>query len=61
MIKKYEPFCFKQNIHHRSSSEIYATLELSSLKGVPLASCIGDQQAALVGQNCFRPGQVYTF
>ena len=27
------------------------------LQGVPISSCLGDQQAALVGQNCMRPGQ----
>ena len=41
----------------RSSSEIYAKLTTTALKGVPISGCLGDQQAALVGQNCFRPGQ----
>lgn len=27
-----------------------------SLKGVPIAGCLGDQQAALVGQKCFKQG-----
>lgn len=27
-----------------------------SLKGVPLSGCLGDQQAALVGQQCFQVG-----
>ena len=27
------------------------------LAGVPLAAILGDQQAALVGQTCFRPGE----
>ena len=26
--------------------------------GVPIAGILGDQQAALVGQTCFRPGEV---
>lgn len=40
----------------RSSSEIYgeATNELT---GIPVAGDLGDQQAALVGQTCFRPGE----
>ena len=29
----------------------------SVMKGTPISGCIGDQQAALVGQNCLRPGQ----
>ena len=40
-----------------SSSEIYGSIQLASLKGVPVAGILGDQQAALVGQTCFRPGQ----
>ncbi|CEP18611.1 hypothetical protein [Parasitella parasitica] len=39
-----------------SSSEIYGTLAEGSLKGVPIAGCLGDQQAALVGQQCFQKG-----
>ena len=41
----------------RSCSEIFGPLSISCLKGVPISGCIGDQQAALVGQNCWRPGQ----
>jgi len=29
----------------------------SSLKGVPISGILGDQQAALVGQSCFKEGQ----
>ncbi|GGN11029.1 glycerol kinase 2 [Lentzea pudingi] len=36
----------------RSSSEVYGTYE-----GVPVASALGDQQAALFGQTCFEPGE----
>jgi glycerol kinase len=39
-----------------SSSEVYGTLFEGSLKGVPIAGCLGDQQAALVGQQCFQVG-----
>jgi glycerol kinase len=40
-----------------SSSEIYAQVKEPSLKDVPVAGILGDQQAALVGQTCFRPGE----
>jgi glycerol kinase len=41
----------------RSSSEVYGTATESALKGVTLAGILGDQQAALVGQTCFQPGE----
>ena len=41
----------------RSCSEVYGALTISRLKGLPISGCIGDQQAAMVGQNCWRPGQ----
>ncbi|KAF5298514.1 hypothetical protein FQR65_LT00056 [Abscondita terminalis] len=41
----------------RSSSEIYGYLTESVLSGVPISGCLGDQQAALVGQMCFHQGQ----
>uniref|UniRef100_A0A023F8S9 Probable glycerol kinase n=1 Tax=Triatoma infestans TaxID=30076 RepID=A0A023F8S9_TRIIF len=41
----------------KSSSEIYGYMEDTSLKGVPISGCLGDQQAALVGQMCFEQGQ----
>ena len=40
-----------------SSSEVYGQATLPSVKGVPVAGILGDQQAALVGQTCFDPGQ----
>ncbi|KAG1141153.1 hypothetical protein G6F38_008620 [Rhizopus arrhizus] len=40
-----------------SSSEIYGTLFDGTLKGVPIAGCLGDQQSALVGQKCFEVGE----
>jgi len=40
-----------------SSSELYAHAKESVLKDVPIAGILGDQQAALVGQTCFRPGE----
>jgi len=42
----------------RSSSEIYGDVTLDEIKGVPIAGILGDQQAALVGQACFQPGEV---
>jgi glycerol kinase len=40
-----------------ASSEVYGSIALDSLKGVPVAGILGDQQAALVGQTCFRSGE----
>jgi glycerol kinase len=40
-----------------SSSEIYGTIQQGDLAGVPVAGILGDQQAALVGQACFLPGE----
>jgi glycerol kinase len=42
----------------RSSSEVYGEAALSTIAGVPICGILGDQQAALVGQACFRPGEV---
>jgi glycerol kinase len=42
----------------RSSSEVYGVATLPAISGVPIAGILGDQQAALVGQACFRPGEV---
>ncbi|KAG0172741.1 Glycerol kinase [Apophysomyces sp. BC1034] len=39
-----------------SSSEVYGNMSDGSLKGIPIAGCLGDQQAALVGQKCFHVG-----
>eukprot|EP00088_Acartia_fossae_P034214 TRINITY_DN3508_c0_g1_i1.p1 TRINITY_DN3508_c0_g1~~TRINITY_DN3508_c0_g1_i1.p1 ORF type:complete len:649 (+),score=113.50 TRINITY_DN3508_c0_g1_i1:50-1948(+) len=44
----------------RTSSEHYGELEFSSLKGFSLTGCLGDQQAALLGQHCTLPGQTKT-
>jgi glycerol kinase len=50
----------------RSSSEVYglcqtglrgATAASVGIAGVPLAGAIGDQQGALLGQACLRPGE----
>jgi glycerol kinase len=41
----------------RSSSETYGIAQLDSVKDVPIAGILGDQQAALVGQTCFAPGE----
>ncbi|GAB3738690.1 glycerol kinase GlpK [Spirosoma lituiforme] len=41
----------------RPSSEVYGTVSSEVLPGVPVAGILGDQQAALVGQTCYEPGQ----
>jgi glycerol kinase len=41
----------------RSSSEVYGHVQGGTISGVPIAGDLGDQQAALVGQTCFKPGQ----
>ncbi|GIE94039.1 glycerol kinase GlpK [Paractinoplanes rishiriensis] len=41
----------------RSSAEVYGEVTDGPLAGVPLASALGDQQAALFGQTCFAPGE----
>jgi glycerol kinase len=41
----------------RSSSEVYGRVAQGPLKGVAVAGILGDQQAALVGQTCFRRGE----
>src|SRR5437667_12164663 len=41
----------------KSSSEVYGTIADGAVKGVAIAGILGDQQAALVGQACFRPGE----
>src|SRR5690606_20021369 len=40
-----------------SSSEVYGEVASGPLKGLPIAGILGDQQAALVGQTCFEPGE----
>jgi glycerol kinase len=39
------------------SSASYGASKISALNGVPIAGILGDQQAALVGQACFEPGE----
>ncbi|XP_060809509.1 glycerol kinase [Amyelois transitella] len=41
----------------KSSSEIYGHIADGPLKSVPISGCLGDQQAALVGQMCLQKGQ----
>jgi glycerol kinase len=40
-----------------SSSEVYGQVAGGPLKGTPIAGILGDQQAALVGQTCFKSGE----
>src|SRR5947199_10350646 len=42
----------------RSSSEVYGEATLKAIGGVPVTGILGGQQAALVRQRCFRPGEV---
>ncbi len=39
------------------SSRIYGEIQTPALRGAKLAGILGDQQAALVGQACFAPGE----
>jgi glycerol kinase len=39
------------------SSAVHGAARVPPLVGVPVAGILGDQQAALVGQACFRPGE----
>mmetsp|Transcript_9035 Transcript_9035/g.17824 ORF Transcript_9035/g.17824 Transcript_9035/m.17824 type:complete len:505 (-) Transcript_9035:179-1693(-) len=39
-----------------SSGKMFDVAEPEIIKGVPVAGVLGDQQAALFGQTCFRPG-----
>ncbi|MDC7339822.1 glycerol kinase GlpK [Streptomyces lydicus] len=41
----------------RSSAEVYGEAAGGVLAGVPVASALGDQQAALFGQTCFNQGE----
>ncbi|KAI7818968.1 hypothetical protein BX661DRAFT_162697 [Kickxella alabastrina] len=41
----------------RSSAEVYGTITEGRLEGIPIAGCLGDQQAAMVGQSCFEAGE----
>jgi glycerol kinase len=40
-----------------SSSEVYGAARHPAVAGVPMSGDLGDQQAALVGQACFMPGE----
>ena len=40
-----------------SSSEVYGTRRSPRWRAFPLPATLGDQQAALVGQTCFKPGE----
>ena len=42
----------------KSSATNFGTVAVTCLKGVSVGGMLGDQQAALVGQTCFKPGQL---
>jgi glycerol kinase len=39
-----------------SSSETFGIINKENFSGIPITGCLGDQQAALVGQTCFEKG-----
>jgi glycerol kinase len=39
------------------SSDVLGHAKVSAVQGVAIAGVLGDQQAALVGQTCFKPGE----
>ena len=41
----------------KSSGEVYGYIAHGIMKGKPIAGCLGDQQAALFGQECFKVGE----
>ncbi|KAF3429157.1 hypothetical protein E2986_05188 [Frieseomelitta varia] len=41
----------------KSSSEIYGNIAVGPLKGITISGILGNQQSALVGQNCLKKGQ----
>lgn len=41
----------------KSSSEVYGNIADGPLKGIPISGCLGDQQSALVGQQCLARGE----
>lgn len=42
----------------KSSSEVYGVIREGPLKDIPISGCIGDQQSALLGQQCLHQGEV---
>lgn len=44
----------------KSSSEVYGCCKDGPLSGIKLSGCLGDQQSALIGQQCLGRGQVRT-
>ena len=40
-----------------SSSEVFGHATIPAIQGVAIAGALGDQQAALVGQTCFKTGE----
>lgn len=57
MLLKFFDISIKLLPEIKSSAEVYGKMSSGSLKGVPISGCLGDQQAALVGQQCFKRGQ----
>ncbi|MCD6518600.1 MAG: glycerol kinase GlpK [Anaerolineae bacterium] len=51
------PRALLPEIRPSSDRSSYGTATLPPIRGVPLCGDLGDQQAALVGQTCFSPGE----
>ncbi|ROW03345.1 hypothetical protein VSDG_01453 [Cytospora chrysosperma] len=49
--------CAMPKIVPSSDAKAFGKLTSGSLKGTPIAGCLGDQSSALVGQCGFQPGQ----
>ncbi|KAJ3345781.1 hypothetical protein HDU83_003735 [Entophlyctis luteolus] len=42
----------------KSSAETYGYVKSGPFAGIPISGCVGDQQAALLGQRCTNPGDL---
>ncbi|KAI8608914.1 hypothetical protein BC830DRAFT_1153297 [Chytriomyces sp. MP71] len=42
----------------KKSSEVYGYVKRGPFAGLPISGCVGDQQAALLGQRCTNPGDL---
>src|SRR5690606_20574583 len=40
----------------RPSAGVFGSLQIEGFEGIPIVSCLGDQQSSLVGHLCFQPG-----
>ncbi|KAJ3230642.1 hypothetical protein HDU81_004331 [Chytriomyces hyalinus] len=50
-----------ENVHLpeiKKSSDVFGIIKSGPFAGVPISGCLGDQQAALLGQRCIHPGDL---